>query len=142
MRIPHTGTASWTLTTSSVSKKSPQKYAERVEPTVTGATPGGEGIDQETIEREWQKILDWSRKAQKESDKYVDVNQVSQARRFHVSSLRAEIPGLRDTPGGGECKDEVEQPIASGPHKLPNTKPRKKKKKRGLSSTVMGCLGC
>jgi len=117
-----------------------QTLTTMAKPTVTGATPGGEGIDQETIERERQKILNWSRKAQSESDKFMDVNQVSKARRYHVSSLRAEIPGLRETPGGGERKEEA--PIQAGPHKLPNVRPRKKKKKRGMWTMGMGCLGC
>jgi len=90
-------------------------------------TPGGEGME-EAAEREQQKILEFARKAQREADKFLDMNQVNKARSFHVSSLRAEIPGL-STPGGGELKEE--EIISIGPHKLiDKTEKRAKKKER------------
>jgi len=91
-------------------------------------TPGGEGME-EAAEREQQKILEWARKAQMEADKFVDQDQVNRARNFHVSSLRAEIPGMSNPGGGGEVKEE--ELISVGPHKLADKteKPRRKKER-------------
>jgi len=99
-------------------------------------TPGGEGME-EAAEREQQKILEFARRAQKEADKFLDMNQVNKARSFHVSSLRAEIPGL-STPGGGEQKEE--EIISIGPHKLIDKSEKRMKKKERPYMTI-GLVG-
>jgi len=101
-------------------------------------TPGGEGME-EAAEREQQKILEFARRAQREADKFVDQDRISSARSFHVSSLRAEIPGL-SSPGGGEVKEE--ELISIGPHKLVDkTEKAKKKKERHYMTTGLVSVG-
>jgi len=101
------------------------------------STAGGPGDDD--LEKKREKILEWSRKAQGEADKLVDPTNVSKARTFHVSNLRAEIPGL-SLPKGGEMKEDV--PISSGPHTLSDARPIKKETKSSYFSLGMSCLGC
>jgi len=102
-------------------------------------TPGGEGME-EAAEREQQKILEFARRAQREADKFVDQDRIKSARSFHVSSLRAEIPGLSN-PGGGEVKEE-EELISIGPHKLVDqTEKPKKNKERHYMTTGLVSLG-
>jgi len=101
-------------------------------------TPGGE--EDEECERQREKLMEWTRKAQGQADKIVDPNNVSDARRYHVSTLRAEIPGLATTPGGEEAKEDV--PISTGPHVLEYSRPKKKETKNNYWSVGMSCLGC
>jgi len=101
----------------------------------TAGGPGGEDM-----EREQQKILEFARKAQGVADKLVDPSNISKARTFHVSTLRAEIPGLA-MPGGEEIKEEV--PISSGPHELRDAKPVKPEtKSKNYWNVGLSCLGC
>jgi len=95
-------------------------------------TPGGEGMEEE-VEKQRQKILDWTRNAQSEADKLADPNNVSTARAYHKNTLRAEIPGL-SSPGGGEVKEE--EPISIGPHILKDKREKRKKKKEGKYMTA------
>lgn len=101
-------------------------------------TAGGEGME-EAAENERQKILEWTRNAQREADKLVDHTNVSAARSYHVSSLRAEIPGVI-TSEGEETKEE--QLISVGPHVLKESTEKPKKKKDVQYTTVgLVCLG-
>jgi len=100
----------------------------------TAGGPGGEGM-----ERDQEKILEFARKAQGMADKLVDPSNISKARTFHVSTLRAEIPGLA-MPGGEEIKEEV--PISSGPHELRDAKPVKTETKSSYWNVGLSCLGC
>jgi len=100
----------------------------------TAGGPGGEGMEEDL-----KKQLEWARKAQEEADKLVDPTNVSNARSFHVSNLRAEIPGLA-LPGGGEVKEDV--PISTGPHKLPDARPTKQENKGSYWNLGLSCLGC
>jgi len=100
----------------------------------TAGGPGGEDI-----EREHEKMLEFARKAQGVADKLVDPSQISQARSFHVSTLRAEIPGLAMA-DGEEIKEEV--PISNGPHELREPKPVKKEAKSNYWNVGLSCLGC
>merc|ERR1719397_524673 len=95
-------------------------------------TPGGEGMEEE-VERQHRKLLEFARKGQLEADKFVDQNHVSRARSYHVSSLRAEIPGLSPG-GGGEMKEE--EPISTGPHNLTEKPEKRIKKKEGQYMTA------
>jgi len=96
-------------------------------------TPGGEGME-EDVERQRQKILGFAREAQLESDRCVDLERVNKARKFHVSTLRAEIPGLEIPGGGGELKEE--EPISTGPHDLDQKRERPTKKKTAQYKTA------
>jgi hypothetical protein len=99
-------------------------------------TAGGEGME-EAAEREQQKLLEWTRTAQVEADKFVDQKQISRARNYHISSLRAEIPGLT-SPGGGEVKEE--ELISIGPHKLVDRtqNPKTKKERQYMTTGLVG----
>jgi len=100
----------------------------------TAGGPGGEDI-----EKEREKLLEWTRKAQGEADKLVNPSNVSKARTFHVSSLRAEIPGLA-MPGGEEIKEDV--PISTGPNELQDARPITTEAKSSYWSLGLSCLGC
>jgi len=118
-----------------------------------GETPGGgAGENQDLldeIEKERRKVIEWSRNAQEEADKLVNIETVISARKNHVETWRSEIPTL------GE---ETDVPISVGPRILK----QKKKDKRikwtasGKASLLsfqgenrssyirwgIGCLGC
>jgi len=99
-------------------------------------TAGGEG--EGDLEAERDKLIEWTRKAQSQADKIVDPNNVSDARKYHKSTLRAEIPGLALP--GGEVKEE--EPISLGPHELKDVRPKKREPKSDYWSLGMSCLGC
>jgi len=108
----------------------------------SGTTPG-EGIDDEALNKERQKILDWARNAQRESDKLMDVEKVEKARRFHVSNLRADL-GLEEdeVTGGGEMDTAGGlKTIPEGPHTLADERPKRRKKKNTYWNVAFGTLG-
>jgi len=101
-------------------------------------TAGGEGMD-EAIERDREKILEWTRSAQREADKFMDHNTINNARRSYVSQLRAEIPGLRTSEGEEAQEEEL---LSIGPHELRERPEKSKVRNDGQYKTVgMSCLG-
>lgn len=100
-------------------------------------TTGGEG--DEANEQNREKILEWTRKAQREADKFMDHNTINNARRSYVSQLRAEIPGLRTSEGEEALEEEL---ISTGPHELRERREKAKVRNDGQYKTVgMTCLG-
>jgi len=97
-------------------------------------TPGGGDDLLEEIEKERQKVLEWSRKAQREADKLVNPESIISRRKSNVERMVSKLPQL------GE---EAVTPISEQPRILVEVRHKRKEKDKGIYRRWgMGCLGC